>query len=89
MPEKTKPSHFLNNPFSSSLQNSESEWVARNIMCILSRTGDTFRTLAWDEYKKERLKDGEFTEREKGYFNKAKPYCVSAEEARNFSKAWE
>ncbi len=85
---KTKPSDFTNKPFASVFRKSESETIARNIMVILSRTGNEFRELSWDEYKKERLKDGEFSESEKGYFEKVLPYCVSAEMAARFSDSW-
>jgi hypothetical protein len=82
------PSHFTAYPWSSVLQNSESEIIALNIMLILKRTGDTFRDLSWEEYKAERIKDGNFSEREKGYFDAVLPYCKSAETARLFSAKW-
>lgn len=53
-----KPSNFKTYPWNSVLRNNESETIARNVMVILSRTGDTFRPLAYDEYKTERLKEG-------------------------------
>ena len=60
---KLKPSDFMGaHPFDSLMQKSESETIARNIMAILGRTGNKFRLLNWDEYKKERLKDGNFNE---------------------------
>ena len=57
-------------------------------MVILFRTGDNFRKLSWKEYKKERIKDGEFTEREKEYFDKVIPYFKSSDTVQLFSKAW-
>ena len=84
----SKPSEFAKHPFSSVLQNCESETIACNIMQILKRTGDTFRPLTWDEYKLEREKDGSFTEREKGYFDDVIDYCASDQTARLFSKSW-
>mgnify|MGYP006423064587 CR=1 FL=1 len=75
-------------PFSSVKQNTESEIVAKNIMVILSRTGDTFRPLSWEDYKEERLKDKNFTECEKGYFNKVIDYFKSEATARLFSNDW-
>jgi hypothetical protein len=42
-----KPSNLKNHPYDSRLQNNESETVARNIMVILSRTGNEFRLLSW------------------------------------------
>lgn len=49
-----KPSNFIAFPIESVFHNYEIEAVARNIMVILARTGDTFRSLEWDEYKAER-----------------------------------
>lgn len=83
-----KPSDFMTHPFASVMQNAESEIVARNIMAILSRTGDTFRPLTWEEYKTERLKDGNFSENEESYFIDVIGYCESEKTAKLFSKAW-
>lgn len=80
---------FTSYPWDSVLQKSECETIARNIMIILKQTGDIFRDLKWGEYKKERLKDGGFTQSEKEYFDQAIPHCKSADTARNFSKVWE
>ena len=63
--------------------------VARNIMTILARTGNTWRELTWEEYKQEREKDGNFTMCEQSFFDRVKGYCVSAETARLFSPEWE
>ena len=71
------------------MQNSESETIAMNIIQILSRTGDTWRVLTWDEYKEERLKDGGFSEIESGYFDAVVEYTVSESAARTFCKGWE
>ncbi len=70
------------------LQKSEAETIARNIMVILFRTGDTFRPLSWEEYKEERLKDGQFSEGEKRYFDQVIDYCDSPKTAKLFSKEW-
>ncbi len=83
-----KPSNFCSTPFDSVLKNSECETVARNIMMILSRTGDEFRLLSWDEYKEHRTKDGNFTESEKQYFDRVVGFCVSAESAKAFCQSW-
>jgi len=88
------PSAFQIFPWSSIFGNSESEIIALNIIHILSRTGDTWRTLTWDEYKEERLKDAGkpsagFSERERGYFDAVLPYTVSESAARTFCKIWE
>jgi hypothetical protein len=82
------PSNFTKTAYDSVLKNSESETVARNIMVILSRTGDKFRLLSWDEYKTERTKDGNFTESEKQYFDRVVGFCVSAESAKAFCPNW-
>lgn len=69
-------------------QNSETETVARNIMIILSRTGDEWRRLTWEEYETERRKDGEFSAVERHYFDQVIDYCVSAQTANLFCKHW-
>lgn len=84
-----KPSNFKTKPISSVLQKSESETIACNIMVILSRTGDTFRPLSWNEYRTERKKDGDFREEEKPYFDRVIDYCESPDTARLFSPVWE
>jgi hypothetical protein len=48
-----KPSDFMRHPYDSIYQHMETEIVARNIMVILSRTGNTWRKLTWDEYQSE------------------------------------
>jgi len=83
-----KPSNFTSFPFGSVLQNSESETIALNIMKILKRTGDEFRSLSWEEYKSERLKDGNFSDREHPIFEKVIRYCKSADTAILFSEEW-
>ena len=90
---KTKPSDFLVFPFSSVLQHTEDEVVASNIMKILKRTGNTFRDITCEEYKKERLKDttapeGRLCDFEKETFGKVIDYCKSADTAKLFSKEW-
>lgn len=87
---KTQPSDYTKHPFNSVLQNSESETVAHNTMKILARTGDTFRPLAWSEYKHERLKDKDSgdVDVERGYFRDVIKYCLSAEAAATFADGW-
>ena len=82
------PSNFTSHPYDSVLQNNESETVARNIMVILSKTGDKFRVITWEEYKAEREKDGHFSTSEKPFFEKVYGFCTSAESARAFCKNW-
>lgn len=82
------PSDFTTYPWSSVLQNSESETIAQNIMVILKRTGNIWRELPWEEYKEERLKDNNFSERERVYFEKVQPYTVSEDMARIFYAKW-
>lgn len=88
--EAKRPSDFMKHPFDSVMQNCESETVARNIMVILSRTGNTFRDLTWREYKKERSKDrdSDAVDMEKGYFQDVIKYCKSPDTATCFSKTW-
>jgi hypothetical protein len=84
-----KPSEFAKkHPFGSVFQKTEYEVIAKNIMTILGRTGDTFRELPWEEYKTERQRDKQFTDREEGYFDSVIEYCESAKTARLFSKSW-
>lgn len=84
-----KPENFIKHPWDSVLQGCEYEVIAVNIMKILKRTGNEFRPLSWEEYKKERLKDSDFREREKEYFDKVIPYCTCPEMAKLFSKDWD
>lgn len=86
--DKQKPSDFTTYPFGSVFNKSEYETIARNVMTILSRTGNEFRGMCWTEYKKERLKDGDFSEGEKSFFIQVMPYCVSSKQAKKFSKSW-
>lgn len=85
---KKTPKDFNIFPWGSVLQNSESELMAHNVMIILERTGNKFRKLTWDEYKTERLKDSNFTEGEKYYFDKIIGYCKNADTAKLFSAEW-
>ena len=62
--------------------------IARNIMVILKRTGNVFRRLSFDEYKSERIKDGNYSDSEKEYFNMTINYCKSEDAAKSFSKSW-
>ena len=65
-----KPSDFsAEYPWSCVFETAEHEIVAMNVMKILKRTGNEFRDLSFDEYKIERLKDGNFSGIEEGYFN--------------------
>lgn len=75
-------------PWGSIFRNCETETIAANVMVILGRTGNTFRDLSWDEYMVERKKDSGFSEIERGYFEKVKPYCMSPEMAMSFSPTW-
>lgn len=83
-----KPIVFTNEPVGSIAGKAEAETVARNIMIILTRTGNEFRLLPWDEYKEHRLKDGGFSEDEKMYFDQVVKFCRSPQTAELFSPAW-
>lgn len=83
-----KPSNFTDFPMDSETQNTETEILARNIMKILKRTGDTWRQLSLDEYIAERKKDGGFSRMEEHYFEKALPYTINEKNAKSFSKNW-
>jgi hypothetical protein len=82
------PSNFVKYPWDSVLRNAEAEIVAQNIMVILGRTGNTWRVLDWEEYKTERLKDGDFTQGERSPFDSVIGYCKSPDTAVLFSPEW-
>lgn len=84
----TKPSSYFFYPWNSVLQNSQSETIALNVMKILARTGNKFRPLKWEEYKEERLCDGNFSDQEKRYFDNVIEHCISPDTAKLFSKEW-
>ena len=75
-------------PWSSVFKNAEREIIAKNIVVILKRNGNTWRKLPYEEYVAERQKDGHFSESEKSYFDDVIDYTVSAEAAASFSKYW-
>ena len=84
-----KPSNFCTYPWSSVFGKSEAETIAKNIMVILKRTGNEWRDLSFEEYKDERVKDGNFSEFiEKSYFDDVADYCKSAQMAAKFSPTW-
>lgn len=82
-----RPSHFKSDPMGSVLQNSESETIACNIMRIRARLGDRWE-LTWEEYKREREKDGSFSDMEEGYFNKVMPLIADPIGAISFAAGW-
>ena len=83
-----KPSDFCRHPYDSVFHHSETETVARNIMVILSRTGNIWRRLSWNEYQTERMKDGEYSDSEFKEFENAINYCISEDTAKCFSPTW-
>jgi|AntAceMinimDraft_18_1070375.scaffolds.fasta_scaffold191991_1 hypothetical protein len=83
-----RPENFTGYPWGSILQNSQSETIAQNIMKILKRTGNKFRTLSFEEYKSERIKDGSFTNSEETYFNDVIKYCSDPKSASLFCNKW-
>lgn len=85
---KMKPSNFTSFPWNSVFQNTETETVALNIMIVLKRTGDTWRGLTWGEYKREREKDGNFSDREHAWFDRVIEYCQSEATVRLVCRDW-
>lgn len=84
-----KPSNFLGHPWDSVMHNNEHETIARNIMAILSRTGDEWRVLSWEEYAAERAKDGrQNCDNERPYFERVSGFCVAPESAQAFAPGW-
>lgn len=89
------PKDFMGKPWGSIFQNSETEWVAQNIMKILKRNGDSWRELSWDEYCDVRIADTKDGARggwnpglERPLFDKVLPYTVSQEQAEKFAPNW-
>jgi hypothetical protein len=86
---KLTPSLFTAFPMDSILQKSECETIAQNIMVILKRTGNEFRNLDWEEYKKERKKDGNFSTMEETFFIRVKYLALGKrEDLTDFCKTW-
>lgn len=83
-----KPSDFALWPKQSLYWKMEPESVAENIMIILARTGDQWTNLSFDEYRKERIRDGDFHKWEEDLFLHVKEYCQSPEMAKSFSPNW-
>ena len=75
-------------PWNSQVGETWREIVAQNIMKVLKRTGDKFRSLSWKEYKEERLKDGNFSKTEEQYFEDVQFYTIDEKSARSFCKGW-
>jgi hypothetical protein len=71
-------------PWDSITRNGESEIVWFNIIKILARTKNVWRTLDWDEYKEERLKDKHFSDRERMYFDNVLKWTESNEACEKF-----
>ena len=84
------PKDFIKYPWGSVFQNSERETVALNVMKILSRTGNAFRALSWDEYLEERVKDGGGNTYNQDYLSEqvcfldVVKYTISENDARKF-----
>ena len=87
--ENLKPSDFAFWPKESKCWKMEPESVAENVMVILARTGNLWRPLSWEEYKQERINDGNFNKWEQDLFEHVAKYCVSPEVAKEFSPDWE
>lgn len=84
-----KPSDFnKKHPIGSVMRKSEAETIAHNIITILSRTGDTWRKLPYEEYEFERLKDGGYSKAEAHYFNQVIGYCKNPDTCKLFAPAW-
>ena len=83
-----KPSDFNILPTSSIYWKFDDEVVARNIMAILARTGNEWRTLSFDEYKQERLKDSNWYDIEEYHFKRVNDYCRTEKAERLFSPTW-
>ncbi len=89
MTTELPPSAFKDTrPMGSVYQNNESEIVARNIVTILAREGDTWRQLDEETYVKHREKDGEWSEGERFLFKQIKGDITSFLDAVTLSPRW-
>lgn len=86
-----RPSDFARiDPYESVFRQAEYKTVAQNIMICLKRTGDTFRKLTLEEYITERnYAKSPYHSSEAYYFNYVIDYCISADKAKTFSRAWD
>lgn len=78
-------------PMGCVFKKAEAETIALNIIRILSRRGNTWRELGFEEYCTIRKGHGASEQDmvlEKPYFDKVLPYTVSEEKARTFSPCW-
>lgn len=75
-------------PFESVFEKSEHETIALNIIRVLERTGNTWRKLSYEEYKTERLKDGNYSKQEEIYFEQVLKYTENPTIAAKFSSEW-
>ena len=75
-------------PLRSRFGKAEAEMVALNIMVILARTGNIWRKLEWNEYTRERVKDGALTDSDQYYFEKVVEHTQSPIMAERFSAEW-
>jgi hypothetical protein len=83
-----RPKDFTCEPWDSVLRNKESEIIARNIMKILARTGNTFRPITWEEYVIKRKEDTTECTDSESTFYQVVVYCTCAEQAIKFSPDW-
>lgn len=81
------PSHFCDYPWDSVLKQTEAEIVAMNIMKIRRRLGNRWE-LSWQDYERERRKDGNFNPIEQHYFEQVIPLIPDAIGAIAFSTSW-
>ena len=82
-----KPSTFTRKPLYSLTQKSEAERVASHINIIRKRLGDNW-DITREQYRKERIKDGEFSEGEMYLFDEVIKLIPDAIGCIGFSKVW-
>lgn len=87
------PEDFTSFPDTSVANDFKKEQVAQNIMIILARTGNKFRLLSWEEYRKGMMEESAmgdivFSESDRPHFEDVKMYCKSASDALRFCKTW-
>ncbi len=85
-----KPSDFTQNIPNSLFQSNFKEDMFMHIMHILTRTGNEWRSLSWEEYKKEKEKEIElFINHAEKIFYKVRPFTLSADLAEQVKEGVE
>lgn len=84
------PADYISYPWGSILNSTEHEMIARDIMVILYKTGNVFREISFDEYKKEKTKITKniINASEESRFMQVVNFCKNPYMANSFCKNW-